>query len=137
MESKFLIVEDHARMREILHNWLASEFPHCEIVSCESAEAGLAAVEEFKPDAVIMDIQLPGMSGIDATRVIVRDHPEIRIVILTILDVKEYYAASQEAGAVACISKKRTLEDLLPLLQSLFPDAATRQNPLALPDRPV
>lgn len=71
------------------------------------------AIAEAKPDIVLMDIRMPGMGGIDATRRIVSAHPDIRVIALTIFDLDEYAFGALDAGASAFILKSSSPEALI------------------------
>jgi len=63
-----LIVEDHDTLRETLRKWLSTTFPDCVFFDAKKGEDAVDLAEAEKPDIVIMDIGLPGISGIEATR---------------------------------------------------------------------
>ena len=70
-----------------------------------TGEAGIALVAELAPDLILMDIKMPGMDGLEATRTIVADDGEARVVVLSTYEATEYERLALEAGAVAFISK--------------------------------
>lgn len=79
----------------------------------DTGEEALHAITEAKPDIVLMDIRMPGMGGIDATRRIVSAHPDIRVIALTIFDLDEYAFGALDAGASAFILKSSSPEALI------------------------
>lgn len=79
----------------------------------DTGEEALHAIKEAKPDIVLMDIRMPGMGGIDATRRIVSAHPDIRVIALTIFDLDEYAFGALDAGASAFILKSSSPEALI------------------------
>jgi CheY-like chemotaxis protein len=98
-----MIVDDHAEMRRLLRTLLgdlASEFTEC----TEGAQA-VAAFARQRPDWTIMDIAMKGMDGLEATRRILKDFADSKIVVLTQHDTPQMRAAAMEAGACAFISK--------------------------------
>ncbi len=113
---RLLIVDDNRRMRRFLHSLvqdLVSE-------SCE-AENGIDAVEkyaQFHPDAVLMDIRMPFMDGLEATRRILAGDAGARVVIVTDFDTPEYRAQASTAGARGYLSKDE-LFDLHGMLEEL------------------
>jgi len=70
-----------------------------------SGEDGIRMVEELSPDLVLMDIKMPGMDGLEATRQILEDNPGARVVVLSTYEAGEFEERAHEAGAIAFISK--------------------------------
>ncbi len=81
-----LIVDDHEQLRNLLSDWLEAIFPTVQFISAASGETALELVHRHQPDVVVMDIGLPGMSGIEATRRIKQAFPATFVVIHTIHD---------------------------------------------------
>jgi len=102
---RVMLVDDHVIMRQGLAELLRGE-PDLEVVG-EAAD-GLAAVEracDCRPHVVLMDINMPGMNGIDATQILHSELPEVRVIGLSMFEDEEQAAAMREAGAVAYCSK--------------------------------
>lgn len=120
MSEVILIVEDHPAVRLSLRDWLASAFPLCRLVEATTGEEALELAQQYAPSIILMDIGLPVMNGLEATRAILTDLPAARVVILTIHEATDYRIGSGAAGAVAFIPKRRMYLDLLPLLSQLL-----------------
>jgi DNA-binding NarL/FixJ family response regulator len=88
-----LIVEDHEPVRRRLRDWPSIRFPECRFLAAESGEEAVTLVSTHSPDIVLMDIGLPHMNGIEATRHIKAVAPQVHIVILTTRESFEYEAA--------------------------------------------
>lgn len=70
-----------------------------------TGEEAIRRTRELKPDVVVMDVRMPGMGGIEATRIITTAHPTIRVLVLTTFDVDEYAFGGLDAGASAFLLK--------------------------------
>jgi len=116
-----LIAEDYAPYRRLLRQALA-EAPEVEIVA-EVADGpqAVAKARELAPDVVLMDISLPGMGGLAATRFIAQDLPATKVIVLLEDDNREYRQAAEESGASACMLKEAAGKGLLVLVRSLRP----------------
>ena len=124
---RILLVDDEAAVRRGLSMRLKLE-PDLEVVG--EAENGLAAVELFarlSPDVVLMDVQMPGIDGIEATRRIIAAYPAARVLITMRDDIPTREAALR-AGAIGFLGKNCLDDRLVPTLQSLTapPEAAGR-----------
>ena len=101
-----IIIADDDDMTRVLLAYMFCESPDIEIVG--EASDGKTAVELTRallPDAVIMDVGMPHMSGIDASRVIHAEHPEIRVIALSMFEETEMGREMKEAGAVGYFCK--------------------------------
>ena len=102
---RVLVVDDHALHRDGIRQILGQQ-PDIQVAGeAESAERALVLVNQLHPSVVLMDIRLPGMNGIDATRRIRRDHPGTRVLVISAYDDEEYIRGALEAGASGHLSK--------------------------------
>ncbi|GLY68204.1 response regulator [Amycolatopsis taiwanensis] len=116
---KVLLVDDEPLLRLGFRLVLDSQ-PDLAVVG-EAAD-GAAAVRraaELDPDVVLMDVRMPGMDGIDATREIVRKHGRSRVLILTTFDLDEYAFAGLRVGASGFLLKNVPPEDLLSAIRAV------------------
>jgi DNA-binding NarL/FixJ family response regulator len=114
---RVLIVDDHAFIRRGVQSILQS-FP--EWVMCGEAGDGTDAVrlaEELNPDVVLMDVTMPGMNGIDATRIIRKAHPQMKIVLLTLHESSEILRNGFRAGANGYLLKADAEQELIKALR--------------------
>ncbi len=102
---RVLLVDDQAMVRAGLRMILDSE-PDIEVVGeVEDGEGAAAAVAEHRPDVILMDIRMPGMDGLAATREVIAAHPEAKVVVLTTFDLDEYVYGALRAGASGFLLK--------------------------------
>lgn len=122
MTIKLLLVDDHAVVRLGMRMLFDSE-PDIEIVAeAENAQDALKAVEEAEPDVILMDIGLPDISGIEATRMIKASYPDVAIVALTIHEDKEYFFKMLDAGASGYVPKRAAPEELITAIRAAAAD---------------
>ena len=115
-----LIVEDSDSVRKSLREWLEGAFPACEVVEAATGEEALTITHARAPHVVIMDISLPGMSGIEATRHIKGNMPTTQVVILTIHEEEAFRADARAAGASAFVTKRVMRKELVPALAAVL-----------------
>ena len=120
MQATILVVEDHDAVRRSLRDWLEVAFPGCRVVEAASGEEAIAIAQARSPRLVVMDIGLPGMNGIEATRRIKAVVPAAQVVILTIHEGEAYRADAAAAGASAYVPKRTMQTELLPTLAALL-----------------
>lgn len=127
---RVLLADDHKILREGLAGLLRDQ-PGIEVVG-EAAD-GLMAVElsqRLLPDVVVMDVTMPGMSGIEATQVIKRARPEVRVIGLSMHEAANMALAMREAGADAYLPKGGPADDLISAIWRSARDAARQPGPV-------
>jgi len=115
-----LIVEDNNGMRKQILKYLLGLFPDGVFLEAKDGEEAVALAISSHPDIVLMDIGLPKMNGIEATRQIKDRLPHTQIVMLTIHNDSVYKDAAFAAGAVAYVIKENMNGELVPIIQSLL-----------------
>ena len=108
-------------MRAAVHELLSVAFPACRILAAESAEQALDLCASDAPCIVVMDVVLPGIDGIEATRRIKARLPDTAVVIHSSHEMAMYRDAAAAAGASAFVTKVKTLSDLVPAIAGLLP----------------
>jgi DNA-binding NarL/FixJ family response regulator len=111
------MVEDDRRVREILRDFINQSEQYTCIKAFADGESALAELPRLKPDLVLMDVRLPGMSGIECTRAIKALMPSLPIVILTAFDEEDFLFDSLKAGANGYLLKRTSGPKLLEALQ--------------------
>ena len=118
MKIRLLLVDDHQVVRSGLRMLLAGENDVEIVGEAGTARDALEAVRQLKPTVVLMDIGLPDLSGIDATRAIKRTNPEVAVVALTIHEDEEYFFKMLEAGAGGYVPKRAAPDELLTAIRA-------------------
>ena len=110
---RLVIADDQGMVRAGLRSLLEGE-PDFEVVAeASDGEQAVAAVRRYTPDVVLMDIRMPHLDGIAATRKLVQEGTETRILILTTFDLEQYVFDALVAGASGFLLKDATADDLI------------------------
>jgi len=117
--TKVLLVDDHDVVRTGLKGLLKIE-PDLEVIG--EASNGLEAIEalrDLRPDVVLMDVAMPVMNGLEATRIISKKYPDCLVLALTAHEDKEYFFEMLAAGAKGYITKQAASEELIAAIRSV------------------
>jgi DNA-binding NarL/FixJ family response regulator len=128
---RVLLVDDHAILREGVHALLARESDILVVGEAGDGREALDRVEELSPDVVIMDIVMPRMSGLEATRLLKERHPEMRTLILSMYDDQEYVVQIIQAGASGYVLKRVVTEDLVRAIHEVHAGGSFLYPPIA------
>jgi CheY-like chemotaxis protein len=115
---RILIVEDNAFFLQFLKETLHARFPSTDILEAANGEDALQKIKTLPPEAIFMDLRLPGANGLELTRKIRAQYPNIIIVILTNYDLPEYREAAYQSGADHFLSK----DSFLKMINSILPN---------------
>jgi two-component system response regulator NreC len=122
MKIRLLLVDDHAVVRSGLRMLLMNEEDMEIAGEAGTAAEALEAASLLKPDVILMDIGLPDMSGIEATREIRKLYPEMAVVALTIHEDEEYFFKMLDAGARGYVPKRAAPEELITAIRAAAAD---------------
>lgn len=109
---KILVVDDHSLVREGITSLLGSDADFNVIGEAESGEEAIIKVSENVPDVLLMDINMPGLNGIETAKKIFEKHPDLRVIILSMEVTQEYISDAIKAGVAGYLAKD-TKKDIL------------------------
>jgi DNA-binding NarL/FixJ family response regulator len=114
---RVLLVDDHRMFAEAIGLFLSTE-DDIEVLEVLAGAEGVAErVRSLAPDVVLMDIDLPGVDGLIATRQVVQARPETEVVLITALSDPDLAQRGSEAGAFALVAKERAADDLVEVIR--------------------
>jgi two-component system response regulator NreC len=116
---KVLLVDDHAIMREGLRALLANYKDVDVVGEAQDGDEAVKLANKLKPDVVLMDIAMPGMGGIEATRVILEQNPKTAVLALTQHEDWRYAHSLIKTGALGYVSKRALGTDLIKALRTV------------------
>lgn len=115
-----LICEDQTLLRQGLVTILGLEPGFTVVGEARNGQEALEKVAELKPDIVLMDVQMPVMNGVEATRLITSQYPNTRVIILTTFDYEEYVFEGVKAGALGYILKDTPAPELVNTIKRVY-----------------
>jgi two-component system response regulator NreC len=113
MKIRIVLVDDHEVVRQGLRMLLENEVDLDIVGEADTASDAIMLAAQLKPDVVLMDIGLPDMTGIEATREVKRISPETSVIALTIFGDEEYFFKMLDAGANGYVPKRAAPEELI------------------------
>ena len=119
MSIRVLIADDQGMVRAGLRSLLEGEADIDVVAEAADGEEALAAVRRHRPDVVLMDIRMPNLDGLEATRRLVAEDASARILVLTTFDLDEYVFDALRAGASGFLLKDATAEELVAAVRVL------------------
>lgn len=130
---RLLLADDHAVVRSGLRLLLEAQPDMVIIGEVENGEDAISRTAELKPDVVLMDIEMPGMNGIEATRRIKRESPQTAVLALTMYEDDQYFFEMLQAGAAGYVPKRAAPDELASAIRAvsrgdvfLYPSLAGR-----------
>ncbi|MEW5871867.1 MAG: response regulator transcription factor [Chloroflexota bacterium] len=121
---RVMVVDDHAILRDGICSLLEQQPDICVVGEAENGRLALELVAILKPDVVLMDIAMPEMNGMEATQHITREFPQVRVLILTQHDNREYIDPLLRAGASGYVLKRSGGRELVSAIHQVYEQGA-------------
>jgi two-component system response regulator NreC len=122
MTSRILLVDDHQMVRQGLRLLMKSQTPDAEVTEAQDGFSAVRLANEISPDVVVMDLMMPGLNGIDATRQILSRNPGVKVMVLSARDDDSAVDEALDAGAVGFIRKDAAFEELCTAIRTIKDD---------------
>lgn len=116
---KILIADDHGMVRKGLRRFLASDYDAESIMEAVDGEEAIKLARDSSPDIILMDITMPKLDGIEATRQIITQNPDARIIMLSMHNKPNLILDSFKAGCMGYVSKTLVLEELVQAIKDV------------------
>lgn len=126
-----MITDDQRLMREGLKTLLDLEDDLTVVQLCENGKDTLEKLPSIKPDVILMDIRMPVMDGVECTRIIKQQYPEVKVLILTTFDDDEFIIDALKNGAVGYILKDLSSEKLVSAIRDAYKGNSIMQPEIA------
>ena len=117
---KILVADDHPVVRKGLQSCLSRQERLKIVGEASDGDEALKKTRELSPDVVLMDISMPGMNGLAVTEVLRKDHPDVKVLVLSVHNNKDYIFRIIQAGAHGFISKEAPPDQLLQAIESVY-----------------
>lgn len=117
---KVLVVDDHDLVRTGITRMLADIDGLQVIGQADSGEESLKKVRELKPDVVLMDVKMPGIGGLEATRKLLRSYPDLKVIAVTACEDDLFPTRLLQAGAAGYLTKGAALEEMVQAIRMAF-----------------
>ncbi len=127
---KIIIIEDQDEIRKG-YEFLINQSEDFECCGVDSAEKGMEKVPTYKPDIILMDVNLPGMNGIEATRLLKEEYPKLLIMMFTVYENNMNVFDALEAGASGYILKQSSPTQLLEAIRDLYNGGSPMSSQIA------
>ncbi|GBC99646.1 Oxygen regulatory protein NreC [bacterium HR17] len=128
---RVLIADDHAILRDGLKALLAAETDMEVVGEAATGKEALRLVRELKPHVVLMDISMPDMTGLEATEVIKKSYPEVKVIALTVHEHETYLRRMLQVGADGYVVKRAAADELVRAIRAVMRGGVYLQPELA------
>lgn len=131
LTAKVLLVEDHVVLRQGLKALFADE-PDIQVVGeADDGRSAFQQIPEVEPNVVLMDISMPGLNGIEATRQIRQYYPEVKVVVLSMHANEEYVFQILQVGASGYVLKQSDSSELLIAIRAALSEGSFLSPPIS------
>ncbi|WP_044872812.1 UvrY/SirA/GacA family response regulator transcription factor [Pseudomonas sp. LFM046] len=117
---RVLVVDDHDLVRTGITRMLADVDGLQVVGQADSGEEALKKARELKPDVVLMDVKMPGIGGLEATRKLLRSHTDLKVVAVTACEEDPFPTRLLQAGAAGYLTKGAGLEEMIQAIRQVF-----------------
>jgi two-component system response regulator NreC len=117
---RILLADDHTLLRNGISALLADEQDMTVVGEASDGREAVHLAGQLKPDVILMDIAMPLLNGLEATRQIKREHPQVNVLVLTMYDNEEYFREMLEAGASGYIIKRAAATELVSAIRAVY-----------------
>ncbi|MFJ9993114.1 UvrY/SirA/GacA family response regulator transcription factor [Pseudomonas putida] len=117
---RVLVVDDHDLVRTGITRMLADIDGLQVVGEADSGEVALKLARELKPDVVLMDVKMPGIGGLEATRKLLRSHPDTKVVAVTVCEEDPFPTRLLQAGAAGYLTKGAGLDEMVQAIRLAF-----------------
>jgi len=115
-----LVVDDHDLVRTGISRMLADISGLQVIGQADSGEDAIRKARELKPDVVLMDVKMPGIGGLEATRKLLRSYPDLKVIAVTICEEDPFPTRLLQAGPAGYLTKGAALEEMVQAIRMVF-----------------
>jgi DNA-binding NarL/FixJ family response regulator len=115
-----LIVDDHTQLRVLMREIVAEVSDLHVVGEAADGEEAIRLVQALRPAIVLLDLAIPGVSGLEVLQWMKVEHPETKVIIVTVHTEDAYRQAAEASGADAFLLKKTLVTDLLPTIRRLY-----------------
>lgn len=120
MSTRILLVDDHAITREGLRSLIEKQSDMEVIGEAQDGRKAVELMRKLQPDIVLIDISMPNLNGVDATRQIVREFPKIKVIALSIHSNRAFVVDMLKAGASGYVLKECTFDELVEAIRTVI-----------------
>ncbi|WP_028237952.1 response regulator transcription factor GacA [Stutzerimonas azotifigens] len=117
---RVLVVDDHDLVRTGIARMLADIDGLQVIGQADSGEEAIRKARELKPDVILMDVKMPGIGGLEATRKLLRSFPDLKVIAVTVYEEDPFPTRLLQAGAAGYLTKGAALEEMVQAIRLVF-----------------